>query len=232
MSEQYNVTVIIPVYNDEKYLSECIDSVIDQTLEEIEIICIDDGSSDRSLDIVNGYRKKYKYIRLLLQKHSGAGPARNLGIEAAQGKYIMFLDADDQLFESNTLERLYLSAESNDAFIVGGNIYIYDENGNTLPSKYIFSKNEKMSYRDLQECHEYQRFLYNRKLIIESGIRFPDYLRGQDPPFFMEIMSKAKEFYSINDIVYAHRVKKEGFYRIFRSEITLDALRAVWKLQG
>ena len=88
------ISVIIPVYNTEKYLKECIDSVVNQTLQDIEIVCVDDGSTDSSLDILNNYKKDPRLV-VLSQKHQGAGCARNLALEVAQGKYLAFIDSDD-----------------------------------------------------------------------------------------------------------------------------------------
>ena len=89
------VSVIIPIYNSEKYISECLDSVLNQTFKDIEIICIDDGSTDKSFDILNRYNIKEKRITLLTQKNLGQSVARNKALEIAKGEYIYFLDSDD-----------------------------------------------------------------------------------------------------------------------------------------
>ena len=89
--KQPKVSVIIPVYNTEAYLRECLDSVVNQTLEDIEIFCVDDGSTDASAELLRACQNTDRRIRVLLREHSGAGPARNAGIEAAEGKYITFL---------------------------------------------------------------------------------------------------------------------------------------------
>ena len=97
------VSVIIPVYNAQQYLKQCLDSICQQTLHEIEIICIDDGSTDDSLRILQEYTKKESRLQILTQKNQGAGAARNCGLRAAKGLYLSFLDADD-FFEPNMLE--------------------------------------------------------------------------------------------------------------------------------
>ena len=97
------VSVIIPVYNSEKYISECLDSVLNQTFKDIEIICIDDGSTDKSFDILNRYNIKEKRITLLTQKNLGQSVARNKALEIAKGEYIYFLDSDDYI-EPNLIE--------------------------------------------------------------------------------------------------------------------------------
>ena len=89
------VSVIIPVYNVEPYLKQCMDSVVGQTLKDIEIICVDDGSTDGSLDILREYAAEDNRIQIIEQKNAGAGAARNNGMRHATGKYLSFLDSDD-----------------------------------------------------------------------------------------------------------------------------------------
>ena len=119
------VSVIIPVYNEEGHLKECLDSVLSQTLKDIEIICIDDGSTDSSLQVLEDYVKKDNRITLLKQKNKYAGTARNLGMEYAVGKYLCFLDADD-FFSPFFLEKMYTAAEKNISDIVICNNNEYD----------------------------------------------------------------------------------------------------------
>ena len=111
------VSVIIPVYNVEQYLKECMDSVVNQTLKEIEIICVDDGSTDSSLEILKEYAKKDNRITVITQKNLHAGVARNAGLSVAKGEYLSFLDSDD-FFELNMLEEMYAKAKKDDSDIV------------------------------------------------------------------------------------------------------------------
>ena len=105
------VSVIIPVYNVEEYLRECLDSVVNQTLKEIEIICVDDGSTDNSLEILKEYAKKDSRITVITQQNLHAGVARNAGLAVAKGEYLSFLDSDD-FFELNMLEETYEVAKT------------------------------------------------------------------------------------------------------------------------
>ena len=89
------VSVVLPVYNVGKYLRQCMDSIVGQTLEEIEIICVDDGSSDDSPQILQEYARKDPRVRVICQQNQGAGAARNHGLSVAQGEYLSFLDSDD-----------------------------------------------------------------------------------------------------------------------------------------
>ena len=103
---EYKTSVIVPVYNTEKYLDECIQSILRQTQKEVEIILVDDGSTDQSYAILEEYSVRHKNIIVLRQKNMGAGIARNWGIEYANGKYICFMDSDDYYIQNRALEIL------------------------------------------------------------------------------------------------------------------------------
>lgn len=116
------VSIIMPIYNDESVLEESITSVIKQTLKDIELICINDGSTDKSLEVLNDFAGKYDFIKVVSQENQGSGKARNYGMDIAKGEYIGFLDADDYFIDENALERLYETASLNDANMATGNI--------------------------------------------------------------------------------------------------------------
>ena len=102
------ISVIIPIYNVEKYLKECLDSVLNQTLKDIEIICINDGSNDKSGLIIEKYAQKDSRIKFIHQENLGAGFSRNLGFNLSTGEYCIFFDSDDYFCELNALEKMYL----------------------------------------------------------------------------------------------------------------------------
>ena len=206
------VSVIIPVYNTEKYLRECLDSVVNQTLEDIEIICINDGSTDSSLEILKEYAKNDKRIIILEQRNKGSGIARNYGLKIACGEYIAFMDGDDMYPEKNTLEIVYNAAIQNNVMIAGGEFSSFRQGDTSLSQNfckdtlgYLFDKDGIVNYRDYQFDYGYHRFLYNRKFLNKNKLFFPDYRRYQDPPFFARAMLKAGEFFAIDKITYAYR---------------------------
>ncbi len=126
------ISVIIPVYNAEPYLEQCIESVLGQTLREIEIICVDDGSTDRSGDILEEYRRRDNRVTVVHQENLCAGVARNKGMALASGKYFAFLDADDY-YRPNCLEKLYERAEQVQAeVVVFGHCAYFEETGEEL----------------------------------------------------------------------------------------------------
>ena len=103
------VSVVLPVYNSERYIHQCLNSILNQTLKEIEIICVDDGSTDNSVNLINDICKKDSRVSLIMQKNSYAGVARNNGLKHAKGKYVIFLDSDD-FFEPDMLLSMYEKA--------------------------------------------------------------------------------------------------------------------------
>lgn len=206
------ISVIIPVYNAERYLRECLTCVYNQTFTEAEyeVICIDDCSTDRSSLILREYENKYCNFKVIRQlENLGAGPARNAGLKIAKGEYIAFMDADDSYPAKDTLSRLYEKAHHEHASICGGGVLFYS-NGKPLPGKigsdtFSFQKDGWIHYVDYQQYYYYQRFIFERKMLVENDIWFPDYLRFQDPPFFVKAMVTAKRFYALKDFSYVYR---------------------------
>ena len=211
MNQHPKVSVIIPVYNTEAYLRKCLDSVVNQTLKDIEIICVDDGSGDASLTILQQYRERDKRVKVFSQTNQGAGPARNKGILSANGEYVCFLDADDCYPQANTLKKLYNKAYENDALICGGSFSHFSSSGEIITnfdpemfSGYTFKEEGWIEYRDYQFDYGYHRFLYRREMLIQDGIFFPPLKRFQDPPFFVRAMIRAVRFYAIPEVTYRY----------------------------
>ena len=207
------ISVIIPVYNTEKYLKECLDSVINQTLTDIEIICIDDGSTDNSFKILQEYAQKDERFIVLKQKNRGAGLARNLGIKQAKAEFVVFMDSDDKYPDENILELMYAKAKENNVMICGGEFSFFTSENSTLTQnflesdrKYSFEKDEVIEYKNYQFDYGYHRFIYNREFLLKNGLFFPNYRRFQDPPFFVKAMIKAERFFALNKITYCHRI--------------------------
>jgi len=117
MQSRYLISVVLPVYNAERFLRQCLDSIINQTLRNIEIICVDDGSTDGSLAILREYAARDARVIIVTQENKGAGAARNKGIEVARGEYLSFLDSDD-FFELSMLEKAHAKVVKDNADIV------------------------------------------------------------------------------------------------------------------
>ena len=187
------VSVIIPVYNVEKYLRECLDSVVNQTLKDIEIICVNDGSTDNSLEILKEYEKQDSRIKIIDKKNEGVAAARNYPLV-------------------DILEDLYTNAKQNDVYICGGEFSCFTNNNRNLTQNYgytfegyLFAENKLIKYTDYQFDYGYHRFIYNKEFLIQNKIFFPKYKRFQDPPFMVNAMITAGNFYALNKITYAYR---------------------------
>lgn len=205
------ISIIIPVYNAAAFIGETLESVRKQTLKELEVICVNDGSTDETESIIAAARGKDSRIILLQQRNAGSGAARNHGLRAAKGEYIAFLDGDDWYPEDTTLEKLYDAASKNNVDIAGGSFVRHFSDGRVVKqfdgiySAYTFDKNELVRFSDYQFDYGYHRFLYKRAMLEKHQIDFPSYKRFQDPPFFVRAMIAAQTFYSIPDFVYAYR---------------------------
>lgn len=204
--DRVTVSVIIPVYNAERHLEECLDSCLEQTLDGIEIICINDGSTDNTEKILKKYADKHSNIDILNQKNQGSGIARNLGMEHAKGEFVAFMDSDDYYPDKDALKKLYDAAIKEGVLVCGGSALRLNEGKvNRVDIQYCFSENRIMYYKEYQDRGGFVQFLYNTQFLKESKITFPSYRRFQDPPFFVEIMTKADRFYAISDCVYMIR---------------------------
>ena len=218
------ISVIIPVYNAEEHLRECLNSVLDQTIKDIEVICIDDGSTDYSYDIMLEYTRRYSNVIALQQKNQGSGVARNKGIEQATGKYLCFMDSDDYYVQDFSLERLLTEAEEKNAAVCGGNMISVSGNEKKRWMDW-FRKKEKIVFREYGNLYCYQRYIFRSDIIKKNHILFPEYRRYQDPPFLLAVMAHAQEFYAVNEVVYAlRRGHKEVNYTL---KVTIDLLRAI-----
>lgn len=219
------VSIIIPVYNAQKNIHECLDSIINQSLKEIEIICIDDGSSDNSAETIETYIKKDKRIKYFkLDKNSGSGVARNLGIKKSKGEFIAFMDSDDYYYDIYALESLYLLSKEHKVDAVAGNIIVYNNSTkeeNIFHTMY-FNKDSFMNISEYLYYGAYQRFIFRRNIFFKYNISFPPYRRRQDPVFFYQIMLKIKKFYVTKENIYVYRTSHK---KVTWNEVNvLDAL--------
>lgn len=210
-------SVIIPVYNTELYLNQCIDSVRNQTLKEIEIICIDDGSTDSSLKILKEFEEKENRLILLQQQHKFAGAARNLGMRVAEGEYLYFLDSDDFL-EINMLETVVGQCDQFNA-----DIGLFDANRfNTFykrytPDKFVLQTrllptNNPFSYHDIKE-HIFQistscpwNKIFKREFIKNNNLYFQEIHNANDVLFVNLALASAQKITVINKRLINYRV--------------------------
>ena len=207
------VSVIVPFYNAQNSLERCLLSVCTQSLRNIEIICIDDGSSDEGHKKISAFRSLDNRIVLIkFNENKGVAAARNKGIEVANGEYVFFVDADDYLPEQNVLMVLYENARKFNAEISGGNVHFC--NPSRLPfnkSNFPFFKNNQLiQFKNFQFCYGFWCFLYQKNFLIQNEIFFPSLRRFQDPPFLISAMTKARNIYVCSALVYCYTVSQKN----------------------
>ncbi len=214
------VSVIIPVYNVEKYLRQCLDSVVHQTLKDIEIICVDDGSSDSSVSILEEYKKQDARIQIICQKNAGAGAARNAGLRIAKGDYLSFLDSDD-FFEPDMLEEAYQTAETYQAdFVVFGSDQFHMDKQDFVSVSWVMRMKDippymPFGYRQLTD-NVFKTFvgwawdkLYKRSFVLEHDLWFQEQRTSNDMLFVFSALVTAKRIAVLNKVL-AHQRRGGG----------------------
>lgn len=214
----YKISVILPVYNEEPYLEKCLDSICAQTLKEVEIICIDDGSTDNSLQILQNYAEKDGRIKILSQKNMFAGVARNNGMRCATGKYLSFLDSDDY-YDVEMLEKMYQKAEEQNSDVVICRYREYcDKSGEiTIPDwSYIdsfFMEKDSFSGGSLKYAGIFQITrgwawdkLFKTDFIKQCNYEFPHFRSSEDGYFVYMLLLNAKNISYLNNILVTHRI--------------------------
>ncbi len=208
------VSLIIPVYNAEKYLTKCIDSCISQTYQNIEIILADDGSLDHSGQICTEYASKDRRVKVCRQKNAGVSSARNLGLDLSKGRYIMFVDADDWICQTAVEDMMRAQQKSGADLIVAG-IQTYDSLGNqitervTLTERMFKNENIVIPVFRWKENFLYRNCwgkLYKRSIIRENGIHFdPAMTYGEDTCFVLDYLGCSKSIRQISARLYHYR---------------------------
>lgn len=208
------VSIIVPVYNVEEYLEKCICSIINQTYQNIEIIIINDGSTDNSRQICEKYARMDTRIKLINKKNGGLSSARNCGIKNASGNYILFVDSDDYI-EKNTVETFLQKIEQKKLEVIIGNAYVDDAKGNeekfikkrdknqnvVSGIDYLINKNKK-SFFCVFVCIN----MYRRDFILQNNLFFKEGILHEDEDWTPRVFMKAKKVKGI-DFVFYHYIK-------------------------
>ena len=226
------ISVIVPIYNVEQYLRKCIDSIINQTYKNLEIILVDDGSTDGSGEICNKYEQQDERIRVIHKKNGGAADARNKGLEVITGKFVSFVDSDDWI-EYNFYENMIEQAIKYNADIVVSNYNYVSDNGDIICR---YEKNDKVRYNTEEAMNEMihdgfiQAVIWN-KLYLKSCIKDIRFKVGkicEDEFFTYKIIANAKEVVYNSKPLYFYR-KREGSvmnkYKLNR----LDGVEALYE---
>lgn len=208
------ISIIIPVYNAEKYLSKCLDSLLSQTLKNIEIICVNDGSQDDSYQIMQNYARGDKRIKIFTQNNSGPAEARNVGLKNAHGKYLMFCDSDD-FYNQDMCQCMLDAIEKNNADFVMCDCNLVIENGNT------YNRTEaSLNYHHLKYSGRYNLvnplkadinvLLWNKifrmDIIHKYNIKFPKGLESDDNAFVYQYLAVSSSFFGLPQKLYNYRI--------------------------
>lgn len=245
------VSIIVPIYNVEPYLSSCLASCLHQTLKDIEIICVNDGSTDHSLEIVKEFQKADRRIRIIDKENGGVSSARNAGIKAARGEWLMFLDSDDMLSE-NACERVWCEGMEGptDIIIFGAQTFpsypapepwlIYNLNIQTrrftgFKPEILFQTNGTIPF--------IWRMAFKRTLLLEHDLLFDEAVHfGEDTVFLLEVFPHASNFAYISDPLYHYRwyrpgscmaeVKKDFDVKIEKHLFMIEHICRYWEKNG
>ena len=202
------VSVIIPVYNAEDYVNECLDSILSQTLKNIEVICVDDGSTDNSLNILRERSKQDPRILVVTQCNAGASAARNRGLAVAKGQFVMFADPDDCYPDNDSLWQLYHAATVRKQMAACGYLERFNPEvpeDIQRPSSYRYTPGIHL-YAERPMDFGYQAYLLSRNLLVQGGITFPDVSRYQDPFFLIRALTRARTFVAVDIAAYRYRL--------------------------
>ena len=237
------ISVIIPVYNVEDYLYVCINSVLKQAYQDFEIICIDDASTDSSLEILEYFAKKDSRIKILKNdSNRGPGFSRNRGLEVAQGKYISFLDGDDW-FSHDALDILIKKIEEDNLeLLLFKNIVYYEK-----PQEFGFEEYYDMEFMNRFENQVFNHWdldktklfdmsnaswnkFYLRSFLDENNIRFPnENLIHEDNPFFYKVITSAKRMSIIDNCIHNRR-RRPGSIMTLKNERLFDNIGMMYKV--
>ncbi|MBR1681278.1 glycosyltransferase [bacterium] len=210
---EIKVSVVIPIYNAEKYLKQCLDSVQNQTLKEIQIICVNDGSTDNSLKIINEYAQNDERFVVISQENSGCGKAYNVGMALASGEYIGFVEPDDYI-DKNMYEELYNIAKSNDLDFVKSDFYKFTGDDNLELVK--LSKDDSFYNRVINLQEEFEPFLfiintwcgiYKKNFLQAHNIKYNETPGAsfQDTGFWFQTFCYSNKAYFCDKVFYNYR---------------------------
>lgn len=219
---EIKISVIVPVFNVEDYLNYSLDSILNQTLEDIEVICVDDGSTDNSLNILKDYAKKDERIKIISKENEGQGTARNVGIDNAQGEFIAFVDSDD-FIDKTMFEKLYnesvnknldlvmckVSSFDNETHEINDNLWYYSLKCFNGFKKDVFNNQDTKKFTHLISVTPYNK-LYRNSFIQKNSIRFPDKYIFEDEVFFYNVYLKSKRIALVNENLYYYRTNRAG----------------------
>lgn len=236
------VSVILPVYNVEFYLKECLDSLINQTLFDIEIICVDDGSTDSSYRILENYSLKDTRVKIFKQENKGAALARNFGLSVSIGKYVIFLDSDDY-FDRNMLKKAVTQAENSNSDIVIFKVIAFDEDSGKKfdlsykMDRFIKFQNKSFSSKEIPNkilntfLPAAWNKLYRKGFLEQNHFEFQNIKRTNDLLFTSKSLIMAKKINLLNEFLLFYRIRHTNSLQATNSKTPLEFLKSLIALK-
>jgi len=227
--DKIDVSIIIPVYNVQDYLPECLDSVIEQTISSREIIIINDGSTDKSYEILKEYKKRFPELIIINQENSGISETRNVGLRLAKGEYVGFVDSDD-FIKLTMYEKMYEVASRDNCDIVICNYILYDEMQSTKAVKEFdedgnIDKIEVLKKFLLNDVKAYAwNKLYKRELFTDNKIVFPSFVVCEDTPAGFLLFAQAKKISVIEEPLYYYRQRQKSLTNTYSLKAMEDMI--------
>lgn len=251
MTGREKISVIIPVYNVEKYLSACLNSCMQQTLRDVEFICVNDGSTDHSMDILREFQKRDSRISIVDKKNGGLSSARNAGIRVAQGQWLMFLDSDDML-SPNACERVWCETmeEETDIVTFGADWFpvfpapdAWLRNNLTVKEDRFYAFTPDVLFRHSGSIPFVWRQAYRADFLKACGVLFDESVPfGEDTVFQLEVFPHGKNFAFVEDRLYRYRQARPGSLmaginrdfdkKIEKHLLIADRICCYWQQQG
>ena len=209
---EIKVSVIIPIYNVEEYLEECLQSVVDQTLEDLQVIMVDDGSLDGSTDIAKKFASRYDHFEYVRQVNGGLGNARNTGVKYAKGKYIIFLDSDD-IVPDDAYEKMYLAAEKNHSEMVVGSVARFNSKKDHVSNLHEIAFRKYIDKTHITDNTDliYDTTSWNKLILKEfwdrNHFEFPERILYEDIPVTIPMHYLANNVTMVQDVCYRWRIR-------------------------
>lgn len=226
------VSVIVPVYNVEKYLPECLDSILSQTYKNLEVLCVNDGSTDNSEDILKKYQQKDSRIKIITQPNQGLSGARNTAMKFVTGELVTFVDSDDWI-DSDTIEKSYKFFKDSDIdFLCFGSARYFEKNG-TSRNYYKYNKNEIRNVGSwvTSLCVTTWGKIYRTKFLFENNLNFPIGLFYEDNFFFWGCVSFAKKIGVLENVFYHYRIHDDSIMGRSKSKSKGMAIHVIYGLE-
>lgn len=223
------LSIIIPIYNTEKYLGKCLDSILAQTFGDFEVICIDDGSTDNSSEILTEYAQEDRRVKVIYQKNKRAGVARNNGLAKATGEFISFVDSDDWI-EPNTYELAFKNiTEEIDLLCFGAKIVIDDSSEGKIDTKHLenIKQYQKINFKGKVELNDSHRAgtnvclwnkIFRTSIIKKHNIRFPEGIEHDDDAFYYKYSLVCKKAYYMQDTLYNYLQRSNSIMDVINNK--------------